>query len=146
MNIMASQTTGHSTVCITGTWNEISKLYITGPLWGEDKWKSIRILSTFFDEKSLQWRYNQRHGVSNNQPHDCLLNRSFRRRSKKTSKLHVTDLCAGNSSVTGEFPALRACNAENVSIWWRHHDHERFSLVRVTVQVDWQWDIHEFLG
>ena len=25
------------------------------------------------------------------------------------------------SPVTGEFPAQRANNAENVSIWWRHH-------------------------
>ena len=39
----------------------------------------------------------------------------------KTSKLRVTDLCEGNSPVTGEFPAQRANNAENVSIWWRHH-------------------------
>ena len=29
--------------------------------------------------------------------------------------------CAGNSPVTGEFPAQRASNAENVSIRWRHH-------------------------
>ena len=29
--------------------------------------------------------------------------------------------CAGNSPVTGEIPAQRASNAENVSIWWRHH-------------------------
>ena len=42
--------------------------------------------------------------------------------SKKTSKLCVTDLCEGNSPVTGEFPARRASNAENASIWWRHHD------------------------
>ena len=41
---------------------------------------------------------------------------------KKTWKLHVTGLCAGNSSVTGEFPAQMASNAENVSIWWRHPD------------------------
>ena len=33
-------------------------------------------------------------------------------RSKKTSKLCVTDLCAGNSTVTGEFPAQMASNAE----------------------------------
>ena len=32
---------------------------------------------------SLQWGQNQRHGVSNHQPHDCLLKRLFRRRSKK---------------------------------------------------------------
>ena len=44
-----------------------------------------------------------------------------RRRSKKTSKLRVNGLCAGNSPVTGEFPAQRASNAENVSIWWRHN-------------------------
>ena len=31
----------------------------------------------------LQWRHNGRDGVSNHQPHDCLLNRLFRRRSKK---------------------------------------------------------------
>ena len=41
---------------------------------------------------------------------------------RKTSKLRVTGLCEGNSPVTGEFPAQRASYAENVSIWWRHHD------------------------
>ena len=72
-------------------------------------------------EMALPWRHNGREGVSNNQHHQCLLNRLFRRRSKKTSKLRVTGLCAGNSPVTGEFPAQMASNAENVSIWWRHH-------------------------
>ena len=28
---------------------------------------------------------------------------------------------AGKSAVAGEFPAQMASNAENVSIWWRHH-------------------------
>ena len=45
----------------------------------------------------LHWRHNEHDGVSNHQPHDCLLNRLSRRRSKKTSKLRVTGLCAGNS-------------------------------------------------
>ena len=45
----------------------------------------------------LQWRHNGRDNVSNHHPHDCLLNRLFRRRSKKTSKLRVTDLCVGSS-------------------------------------------------
>ena len=39
--------------------------------------------------------------------------------SKKAPKLRVTGLCAGNSPITGEFPAQRARNAENVSIWWQ---------------------------
>ena len=37
---------------------------------------------------------------------------------KKKSKLHVTGLCEGNSPVSSEFPAQRASNAKNVSIWW----------------------------
>ena len=69
----------------------------------------------------LQWRHNDHDGVSNHQLNGCSLNRLFRRRSKKTSKLLVTGLCAGNSPGTGEFPAQMASNAENVSIWWRHH-------------------------
>ena len=70
----------------------------------------------------LQWRHNGLDSVSNHQRNDSLLNRLFRRRSKQTSKLRVTGLCAGNSPVPGEFPAQMASIAENVSIWWRHHD------------------------
>ena len=46
---------------------------------------------------SLRWRHNGCDSVSYHQPHHCLLNRLFRRRWKKTSKLRVTGLCAGNS-------------------------------------------------
>ena len=69
----------------------------------------------------LQWLQNGSDGVSNHQPHHCLLNRLFRRRSNEISKLSVTGLCVGNSPVTGEFPAQKTSDAENVSIWWRHH-------------------------
>ena len=71
---------------------------------------------------ALQWHHNEHYGVSNHQPHDRLFNRLFRRRSKRTSKLRVTGLCERNSPVTGEFPAQRASNAENVFSWWRHYD------------------------
>ena len=71
---------------------------------------------------TLQWRHNGCDSVSNHQPRECLFSRLMRCRSKKTSKLLVTGLCAGNSPETGEFPAQRASNAEHVSIWWRHHD------------------------
>ena len=70
---------------------------------------------------TLHWRYNEYVGVSNHQPHHCLLDRLFIHRSKKTSKIRVTSLCAGNSPGTGEFPAQMASNAENFSLWWRHH-------------------------
>ena len=82
------------------------------------------IVSTGADQikHPLLWRHNGCDSVSNHQPHHCLLNRLFRRRSKKTSKLCVTGLCVGNSPETGEFPAQMASNAEKVSIWWRHHE------------------------
>ena len=53
---------------------------------------------------ALQWRHNEDDGVSNHRRLDCLLIRSFRRRSKKTSKLRVTGLCEGNPPVTSRFP------------------------------------------
>ena len=60
--------------------------------------------------RSLRWRNNGRNSVSNHQPHHCLLNRLFRRRSKKTPKLRVTGLCVGDSPGTDEFPAQMASN------------------------------------
>ena len=51
------------------------------------------------------------------------------RRSKKTSKLRITGLCAGNSPGAGEVPAQMASNAENGSIWWRHHGHRCEAIV-----------------
>ena len=80
-----------------------------------------RSASLGWKHNSLPWRHNGHDGASSHQPNECLLNRSSRRRSKKTSKLRVTGLCVGNSPETGEFPAQMASNAEKVSIWWRHH-------------------------
>ena len=71
----------------------------------------------------LQWRHNERRGVSNHQLLDCLLNRLFRRKPKKTSKLRVTGLCEGNSPMTGEFPAgpvtRKMFPFDDVSCFWR---------------------------
>ena len=50
--------------------------------------------------------------VSNHRRIEYLLDRLFRRRSKKISKLRVTGLCEGNSPVTGEFSAQRTSNSE----------------------------------
>ena len=79
-------------------------------------WNFSKILA----RDTLQWCYKEHDGVLNHQPHNCFLNRLFSHRSKKTSKLRVTGLYSGE--FTGEFPTQRASNAENFSIWWRHHD------------------------
>ena len=73
-------------------------------------------------KQALLWRHNERNGVSNHQPQPCLLNRLFRRRSNKISKLRITGLCEGNSPVTGEVPAQMTSNEEMLPIWWRHHE------------------------
>ena len=94
-------------------------------LWNSPgQWRSIVTGANQNEFKiiTLRWRQNDHAGVSDHQPHRCLLNRLFGRKSKKTSKLRVTGLCAGNSQGTGEFPAQMASYAENVSIWWRHHE------------------------
>ena len=66
---------------------------------------AARIIGSQFGT-TLQWRHNERDGVSNHRRLDYLLNRLFRRTSKKTSKFRVTGLCEGDSPVTGEFPAV----------------------------------------
>ena len=98
----------------------------------ESMWQLwLNVLSSFhWLGWALRWCHNGRDGVSNHQPDDCLLNRLFRCRSKKTSKLRVTGPCAGNSPGTGEFPAQKASNAENVSIWWHHHEGWESALSR----------------
>ena len=65
---------------------------------------------------TIQWRHNH-HRI------DCLLNRLYRRRSKKTSKLRSTGPYEGNPPTCDRWiPSQKASNEENVSIWWRHHD------------------------
>ena len=93
--------------------------------------------------QTLQWRHNRRDGVSNHQPHDCLLNRLFRRRSKKTSQHRVTGLCAGNSPVTGEIPAQRASNGEKASIWWRQYEIVTTRIMKYEPHV---YDLRSWMG
>ena len=68
---------------------------------------------------TLQWRHNDHDGVSNHQSHGSLLNRLFRRRSKKTSKLRVTGLCVGNSPGLVNSPYKGPVTRK---IWWRLHE------------------------
>ena len=73
-----------------------------------DKWwpcrepPPIRKHQWQFFLNTLQWRHIGRDNFWNHQPHECLLNRYFRRRSKKTSKLRVTGLCAVISRTNGQ--------------------------------------------
>ena len=90
-------------------------------LWRHCKeWDHLSTLGALY-QNALRWRHNDHNGVSNHQPHGCLLNRLFRHRSKKNIKAPRHWPLWGEFTGTGEFPAQRASNVENVSIWWRHH-------------------------
>ena len=70
--------------------------------------------------KSLQWGHNGCYGFSNHQPLD-FYSTVYSGEDQRKSNLRVNGLWEGKSSVIGEFPEQRPSNAENVSIWWRHH-------------------------
>ena len=55
----------------------------------------------------------------------------------------ITGLGEGNSPVTVEFPAQRASNAENVSIWWRHHVYIR-GLTHLDRTVLYTWRLQNW--
>ena len=55
---------------------------------------------------SLQWRHNGRDGVSNHQPHDCLLNRLFGRRSKSASNSGADD-CISEKNRSNHYTSNR---------------------------------------
>ena len=76
-------------------------------------------------ERDVAWNHRRLH---------CLFISWFSCKSNKTSKLRVTGLCAGNSPVTGEFPAQKVSNAENVAIWWRH----RVTLLKSGDEILWK--------
>ena len=84
--------------------------------------------------KSLQWPHNGRDSVLNHQPHDCLLNGLFRRRSKKHESSASLAFVQGIHRGPVNSPAQMASYAENVSIWWRQYVLELISRPSSTGQ------------
>ena len=76
----------------------------------------------------LEWRHNGLDSVSN--PASRLFTQSFIQTQIKENIKVPRHWPEGNSPGTGEFPAQMASKAENVSIWWRHHDFDFIWLTR----------------
>ena len=75
------------------------------------------------NKDTLLWRHNRRDGISNQQPHDCLLKCLFRPRSKKTPNSSASLACVrGIHRWSVNSPCKRSVTRQNVSIWWRHHE------------------------
>ena len=72
--------------------------------------------------RSLRWRHNGRDSVSNHQPYDCLLNRLFRRRSKKNqssaSMAFVRGIHRGPVNSPHKWPIVRKMFPfDDVIVW-----------------------------
>ena len=74
-----------SSACVLGSWLDCRAIWIGKELFkGGPSCAAIGNYREFADRfvrgSTLQWRHNERDGVSNHQPHACLLNRLFRSR------------------------------------------------------------------
>ena len=71
----------------------------------------------------LQWRYNGHDDVSNQHCLDCsLFTQTFvQAQIKENTKAMRHRTLWGEFTGSGEFPSQMDSNAENFSIWWRHH-------------------------
>ena len=91
---------------------------------------------------SLQWRHNGRDGVSITGVsivYSTVCSDADQRKHQSSASLE------GNSPITSEFPSQWASNAENVSIWWRHHVAEEQSCLMKSYSL-WQESYHNFGG
>ena len=71
---------------------------------------------------SLQWRHNERDGVSSHRRLDCIPNRLFGCRSKKHQNSASVAFVRGIHRWPVYSPHKGQYNVENITIWWRHHD------------------------
>ena len=76
---------------------------------------------------TLQWRHNDHDGISNHQPRRLFTQPSIQTQIKENIKAPCHWPLCGEFTGTGEFPTQRVSYAENVSIWWRHHEESLFS-------------------
>ena len=107
---------------ITWTSAELLSSWPLGTNFSEvNFWKCHMVWIVFkFAAITLWWHHNERDGVSNHRCLDCLLLKPFVQvQIKETPKLCVTGLCEGKHRSPVDSPPKG--NAENVSIWWRHH-------------------------
>ena len=82
-------------------------------------------------------RHNERNSAANHRRLDYLLNRLFRCRSKKTSKLHGIGLSEGNLPVTSEFldsSYHQAISKHGIDYTWHGVDGSLFSANRAPSQ------------
>ena len=72
--------------------------------------------------QTLQWRHNERDGISNHQPRDCLFNRLFKAQIKENIKAPRHWPSWGEFTGDRWIPRTKGQYHGKASIWWRHHE------------------------
>ena len=104
--------------------------------WRVCLWDCWQSMCPIFSQP-LRWRHNGLDSVSNHQPHHCLLSRLFGRTSRKHQSSASLAFVRGIHRGPVNFPAhWMASNAENVSIWWRHHVSTNITFGRISDEFD----------
>ena len=88
--------------------------------------------------KTSQWRHNERDRVASQITsltivYSTVYSGVDQRKHQRSALLAFVRRI--HPSVTGEFPAQKASNAENISIWWRHHIYDLANLTNVSESI-----------
>ena len=87
-----------SNLCSLGNMPIIIQIYLeVNPVCSTVIPRPSELIQFAWPSGYLPWRHNGLDSITNHQPHDCLLNRFFRRRWKKSSEFRFTGLCVVNS-------------------------------------------------
>ena len=105
---------------LTKSYLSMASIIVHSSCWNVALYSTTEWLPWSVQIFILEWHYNEHDGVSNHQPHDCLLNRLFRRRSRKKIKAPRHWPLCGEFTGDQWIPRTNS-SAENVSICWRHH-------------------------
>ena len=77
---------------------------------------TLKVLPVQWQSFVLHWRHNERDGVSNHQPHYCLLECLFNVEIKENIKVPRHWPLCGEFTIDRWIPRTKASNTENVSI------------------------------
>ena len=113
----------------------VCRMFSTKPIsWHNGKWHTLLFTnnSSSVDWENFSYHYNNiimsavaSQITSLTIVYSIVYSGADERKSQSSASLAYMCVCVwgggGDSPVTGEFFAQRASNAENVSIWWRHH-------------------------
>ena len=98
-------------------WIQTGVTVLKRPIWSKSM---ICFTKPCHLQFSVQWHHNEQDGVSNHQPHGCLLNR-FSGADQRTHQSSASLAFVRGIHRDRWIPRTKGQLRGNVSIWWHHH-------------------------